>query len=65
MARRSRGADELRRIDTVANAFRYFASVVVVLVAGMLMLNELGISIAPILASHLVPATCEPQSTPA
>jgi small conductance mechanosensitive channel len=51
MARRTSAADELRRIDTVANAFRYFASVVVVLVAGMLMLNELGISIAPILAT--------------
>ena len=51
MARRSRGADELRRIDTVANAFRYFASVVVVLVAGMLILSELGISIAPVLAT--------------
>ena len=43
--------DELRRTDTVGNAFRYFASVVVVLVAGMLILNELGISIAPILAT--------------
>jgi moderate conductance mechanosensitive channel len=51
MARRTTAADELRRIDTVANAFRYFASVVVVLVAGMLVLNELGISIAPILAT--------------
>jgi len=51
MVRRSAGADELRRIDTVGNAFRYFASVVVVLVAGMLVLNELGISIAPILAT--------------
>ena len=51
MARRTSAADELRRIDTVANAFRYFASVVVVLVAGMLMLNELGISIAPLLAT--------------
>ncbi len=51
MARRSAGADEMRRIDTVGNAFRYFASVVVVLVAGMLILNELGISIAPILAT--------------
>jgi small conductance mechanosensitive channel len=51
MARRTRGADELRRIDTVANAFRYFASVVVVLVAGMLILNELGVSIAPLLAT--------------
>jgi small conductance mechanosensitive channel len=51
MARRTSAADELRRIDTVGNAFRYFASVVVVLVAGMLILNELGISIAPILAT--------------
>lgn len=51
MASRTSAADELRRIDTVGNAFRYFASVVVVLVAGMLVLNELGISIAPILAT--------------
>ena len=51
MARRTSAADELRRIDTVGNAFRYFASVVVMLVAGMLILNELGISIAPILAT--------------
>ena len=51
MAKRASGADELRRIDTVGNAFRYFASVVVVLVAGMLVLSELGISIAPVLAT--------------
>jgi small conductance mechanosensitive channel len=51
MAKRTSAADELRRIDTVGNAFRYFASVVVVLVAGMLVLDELGISIAPILAT--------------
>ena len=51
MASRTSAGDELRRIDTVGNAFRYFASVVVVLVAGMLVLNELGISIAPILAT--------------
>jgi small-conductance mechanosensitive channel len=51
MAQRTAGADELRRIDTVGNAFRYFATVVIVLVAGMLVLNELGISIAPILAT--------------
>jgi small-conductance mechanosensitive channel len=51
MAKRATGADELRRIDTVGNAFRYFASVVVVLVAGMLVLSELGISIAPVLAT--------------
>ena len=51
MASRTSAADELRRIDTVGNAFRYFGSVIVVLVAGMLILNELGISIAPILAT--------------
>src|SRR5688572_31178585 len=51
MAKRASGPDELRRIDTVGNAFRYLASVVVVLVAGMLVLDELGISIAPILAT--------------
>ncbi|MGQ0653604.1 MAG: mechanosensitive ion channel family protein [Betaproteobacteria bacterium] len=51
METRSTSADELRRIGTVGNAFRYFAIVVVVLVAGMLILGELGISIAPILAT--------------
>ena len=51
MAKRASGADELRRIDTVGSAFRYFATVVVVLVAGMLILDELGISIAPLLAT--------------
>ena len=56
MSRRTSGADELQRIDTVGNAFRYFATVVIVLVAGMLVLNELGISIAPILATAGVAA---------
>ncbi|HWA38005.1 MAG TPA: mechanosensitive ion channel family protein [Burkholderiales bacterium] len=51
MARRTTAPDELRRIDTVGTAIRYFATVVVTLVAGMLILNELGISIAPILAT--------------
>jgi moderate conductance mechanosensitive channel len=51
MARRTSAADELRRINTVGTAFRYFAAVIVVLVAGMLVLGELGISVAPILAT--------------
>jgi small-conductance mechanosensitive channel len=51
MARRTSAADELRRIDTVGTAFRYFATVLVVLVAGTLVLGELGISITPILAT--------------
>ena len=51
MARRTSASDELRRIDTVTTAFRYFATVLVVLVAGTLVLGELGISITPILAT--------------
>ena len=51
MEKRTSAPDELRRIDTVGTAFRYFATVIVVLVAGMLILGELGISIAPILAT--------------
>jgi small conductance mechanosensitive channel len=51
MARRTSAGDELRRIDTVGTAFRYFATVIVVLVAGTLVLGELGISVAPILAT--------------
>src|SRR5882672_11691828 len=50
MERRGAG-DDLRRLDTVTRALRYFAGVVVVLVVGMLVLGELGISIAPILAT--------------
>ena len=51
MTRRLSAADEVRRVDTVVNAFRNFAVVVVVLVAGMLVLNELGISMLPVLAT--------------
>jgi len=51
MERRTSAHDELRRIDTVGTAFRYFATVLVVLIAGTLVLGELGISIAPILAT--------------
>jgi small-conductance mechanosensitive channel len=51
MERRAGGPDELPRITTVSRVLRYTATVVVVLVAGMLILGELGISIAPILAT--------------
>lgn len=42
---------EVNRIETLGNVFRYIFSVVITIVAGMLMLSELGISIAPILAT--------------
>jgi small-conductance mechanosensitive channel len=51
MERRATGPDELPRIATVGRVLRYTATVIVVLVAGMLILGEVGISIAPILAT--------------
>lgn len=48
---RADGAEDQRRVETLARVFRYIASVVIVVVAGMLTLSELGISIAPILGA--------------
>ena len=42
-------AEDERRIETLARMFRYVATVLITLVAGMLVLSELGISIAPFL----------------
>ena len=50
MARRS-GADEITRIETLARVFHYAVTIVVFLVAGMAILDALGISIAPLLAT--------------
>jgi small-conductance mechanosensitive channel len=49
MSERISAPEELRRIRTVGTVFSYFAGVV--LVAGTAILNELGISVAPILAT--------------
>lgn len=43
--------EEMKRIATLSRVFRYAASVVITVVAGMLVLSEIGISIAPILAT--------------
>jgi small conductance mechanosensitive channel len=51
MSQRTSAPEELRRIRTVGTVFSYVAAVVVVLVAGTAILNELGISVAPILAT--------------
>jgi moderate conductance mechanosensitive channel len=50
MARRT-GADEVSRIETLARVFRAVATIVILLVAGTLILDALGISVAPILAT--------------
>lgn len=46
-----RSAEEVKRIETLGRVFRYITSVVVALVAGTLILGELGISVAPILGA--------------
>lgn len=43
--------EEVKRLETLGRAFRYIVSVIVTLVAGMLVLSELGINIAPILGA--------------
>jgi small conductance mechanosensitive channel len=44
-------ADEQQRIQTLARVFRNTAAIVIVIVAGTLVLGELGVSVAPILAT--------------
>jgi moderate conductance mechanosensitive channel len=49
-ARRT-GADEIGRVETLARVFRNAAAIVIVILAGTLVLGELGVSVAPILAT--------------
>jgi small conductance mechanosensitive channel len=49
--KRSDNVEELKRVETLARVFRYVAAFVISVVAGMVVLTELGISIAPILAT--------------
>ena len=48
---RRREGDDLRRINTVSAVLGNVVKVLIVLVAGMLVLSELGVSVAPILAT--------------
>lgn len=48
---RRTGGDEVARTETLARVFRKTAAIVIVIVAGTLVLGELGISVAPILAT--------------
>ncbi|NMM26588.1 MAG: mechanosensitive ion channel [Glaciimonas sp.] len=43
--------EDLKRIETLGRVFHYISSVVIYVVAGMVVLSELGVSIAPILAT--------------
>jgi moderate conductance mechanosensitive channel len=48
---RAEGRHDFRRIETLTSVFRYTSNIVIVGVAGMLTLGEVGISITPILAT--------------
>jgi small conductance mechanosensitive channel len=50
MARRT-SADEIGRVETLARVFRNAAAIIIVILAGTLVLGELDVSIAPILAT--------------
>lgn len=43
--------EEYKRIDTVGRVFRYIVNILIIVIAGIQTLNELGISIAPVLAA--------------
>jgi moderate conductance mechanosensitive channel len=43
--------EEYKRIDTLGRVFRYIATIIITLIAIIQILNELGISIAPVLAA--------------
>ena len=51
LGRQQDNAEELKRIETLGRVFRYIASAVIGVVAGLLILGELGIAIAPILGA--------------
>ena len=48
---KNKDAEEIKRIATLGRVFRYIASVLVTLIAGTLILGELGVSVAPILGA--------------
>jgi small conductance mechanosensitive channel len=51
LAARMHDAEQVRRAETLGRVFRYLVTVIVSLVGGILVLAELGVSIAPILGA--------------
>jgi small-conductance mechanosensitive channel len=51
IAQRFDDREHVKRAETIGRVFRYLVSVVVSLIAGVLILSELGVSIAPILGA--------------
>lgn len=51
LQKRSHDPEQHKRLETLGRVLRYSAAVIITLIAGMLVLSEMGISVAPILAS--------------
>jgi small-conductance mechanosensitive channel len=51
IARRFDEREQIKRAETLGRVFRYIVSVVLSLIAGVLILSELGVSVAPILGA--------------
>lgn len=51
VSRRLDEPEQLKRAETISRVFRYIVSVVLSLIAGVLILSELGVSVAPILGA--------------
>ncbi len=51
LSRNTDNIEEVKRITTLGRVFRYSASVIITLIAGTLVLGELGVSVAPILGA--------------
>ena len=51
MHRRARDPEQIKRLDTFGRVLRYLLGVAISVLAGMLVLAELGVTIAPLLAS--------------
>jgi moderate conductance mechanosensitive channel len=51
MQKRTDDPEQHKRLETLGRVFRYTTAVLITLITGMLVLSELGISIAPVLAS--------------
>ncbi len=51
IAERLDGSEQVKRAETIGRVLRYLVSVIVTLIAGVLILSELGVSIAPILGA--------------
>lgn len=51
MVARSASADQAKRVETISQMFRYAVAATIMVVGGMLVLDQLGLSIAPLIAT--------------